>query len=363
MLAVLAAALVSAVELDIHPRERFEAMFYDHMQKFELKFPNAAEFIKRLSIFIKNVETIEAHNADKTQTYQLGPNQFTHMTLEEWRDYLHLGSVRPPVLRRNPDKVLSAPADLSTLPASVNWVTAGAVTPVKNQGQCGSCWSFSTTGSLEGAYFLKNKNLVSFSEQELVSCDTTDKGCNGGWMDDAFTWIKGNGGITTEAQYPYTSGTTMQSGSCSGTGNSVANSAPSGYVDVTPNDVNALAAAVAITPVSIAIQANQPAFQSYKSGVLTGKCGQQLDHGVLAVGYGTENGVDYWLIKVRQPSPAFFNIFLSFPSLLPSSLTRSHHRMPLPLSLPLSLISSTHTELVGHELGRQRLHQDREELG
>ena len=300
LLAVVALALVSAVDVsaDVHPRERFEAAFFDHMQKFELKFANAKEFMTRLEIFIQNLKQIEEHNADKTQTYQLGLNQFSHLTLEEFRDYNRLGSTRPPMLRRNPAKVLTAPADLSSLPASVDWTTAGAVTPVKNQGQCGSCWSFSTTGSLEGAYFLKNKNLQSFSEQELVSCDSTDKGCNGGWMDDAFTWVQNNGGITTEAQYPYTSGTTTQSGTCQKSGYTlVAVSAPTGFVDVTPNDVNALMAAVAITPVSIAIQANQPAFQSYKSGVLTGKCGQSLDHGVLAVGYGTLNGVDYWKVK------------------------------------------------------------------
>merc|ERR1712072_590679 len=98
--------------------------------------------------------------------------------------------------------------------ASVDWEAAGAVTPVKNQGNCGSCWSFSTTGSIEGAYQIKYGTLESFSEQNLVSCDNTDAGCNGGWMDDAFEWMKSNGGICTEADYPYTSGDTGQSGSC-----------------------------------------------------------------------------------------------------------------------------------------------------
>lgn len=139
---------------------------------------------------------------------------------------------------------------------------------------------------------------MSFSEQELVSCDTTDAGCNGGWMDDAFTYVKSNGGITTESQYPYTSGTTGSSGTCSKSGYTlVANAAPSSYSDVTVNSVSALMSAVAQQPVSIAIQANQVAFQSYTSGVLTGKCGTSLDHGVLAVGYGTLNGVDYWKVK------------------------------------------------------------------
>lgn len=291
VLAIIAAALAQSA--DVHPRQKYEVAFFDFLQKYEVKIANAKEFIKRLEIFINNVEKIEAHNADKTQTYQMGINQFSHMTFEEFRDYNHLGSLRPPFLRAKLN-LRDLPTD--NLPASVDWTTQGAVTPVKNQGQCGSCWSFSATGSLEGAYFLKNKNLLSFSEQELVSCDSTDQGCNGGWMDNAFTWMQNNGGISTEEAYPYTSGTTMQSGTCQKYTNT-ANTAPTGFVDVTPNNVQALMAAVAQQPVSIAIQANQPSFQSYKGGVLTGKCGQQLDHGVLAVGYGTLNGVDYWKVK------------------------------------------------------------------
>lgn len=264
------------------------------MQKFELKFENGKEFVKRLEIFIEMIEKIEAHNADSTQTYKMGLNQFSHLTVDEWRDAVRL-STRPGNLRKDPAAgVHGEPVHAS--PSSVDWVAKGAVTPVKNQGQCGSCWSFSATGGMEGAYFLAGNPLTSFSEQELVSCDSSDNGCNGGWMDAAFSWIKANGGIATEASYPYTSGT-GSTGSCKGTGNSVTKSAPKGFVDVQANSVSALMDAVAQQPVSIAIQANQAAFQSYSSGVLTSKCGQQLDHGVLAVGYGTLNGVDYWKVK------------------------------------------------------------------
>lgn len=216
-------------------------------------------------------------------------------------DAVKIGGTRTPNLRRaNNGRVHEAPKDVSALPSTVDWVSKGAVTPVKNQGQCGSCWSFSTTGALEGAYYNKYGNLLSFSEQQLVSCDVggADAGCNGGWMDDAFTFVQKNGGITTEDQYPYTSGTTEKSGTCTKTGyTNVAAAAPKSYTDVTANSVNALMSAVAQQPVSIAIQANQAAFQLYKSGVLTGKCGQNLDHGVLLVGYGTDNGVDYWKVK------------------------------------------------------------------
>jgi len=218
------------------------------------------------------------------------------MTQAEFAEAVHLGGVRTPSLRSNSGKVHAAPADASSLPASVDWVAAGAVTPVKNQGSCGSCWSFSTTGALEGAYKLKYGTLESFSEQQLVSCDDVDLGCNGGWMDDAFDWTAKNGGLCTEAAYPYTSGAGKNAACVTGcTAN--ANVAPKSHTDVTANSVTALMSAVAQQPVSIAIQANQAAFQSYSSGVLTGRCGERLDHGVLAVGYGTENGVDYWLVK------------------------------------------------------------------
>jgi C1A family cysteine protease len=172
---------------------------------------------------------------------------------------------------------------------------------VKDQGQCGSCWSFSTTGALEGAYYIKYHDLVSFSEQQLVDCDTfsnggRDHGCNGGLMDNAFNWIDKNGGLCTEQDYPYVSGTTMTSGSCSDTCELVDNSKVHSHVDVKPSD-SSMMSALAQQPVSIAIQADQREFQLYKSGVFTEACGTNLDHGVLAVGYGSMNGEDYYRVK------------------------------------------------------------------
>jgi len=206
--------------------------------------------------------------------------------------------VNMPNLRKNPDGPMHTDEDVSSLGATVDWTTGKvAVTPVKNQGNCGSCWSFSATGAMEGAYMIAKNSLPSFSEQALVSCDTAgnDKGCSGGWMDDAFKFAMSKGGLPTESAYPYTSGSSGANGACK-SWTPYTGSKPSGFTDVTPKNVNALMTAVAKKPVSIAIQANQAAFQSYKSGVLTGTCGQRLDHGVLLVGYGTD-GVDYWKVK------------------------------------------------------------------
>jgi C1A family cysteine protease len=183
------------------------------------------------------------------------------------------------------------------LPDSVDWVDKGAVTSVKNQGQCGSCWTFSATGAIESAYYLKYGKLLDFSEQELVSCDSGSMGCKGGLMDQAFDWVETRKGLCSESDFPYVSGsgTAPKCKQCK----PIPGSQVDHYVDVPVDDENALMSAVAQQPIAVAIEADQIAFQMYKSGILTGKCGSKLDHGVLVVGYGTdkESGIDYWKVK------------------------------------------------------------------
>merc|ERR1719183_386935 len=170
----------------------------------------------------------------------------------------------------------------------------GAVTPVKNQAQCGSCWAFSSTGSLEGAMFVATGKLISLSEEDLVQCNSiTDHGCQGGLMDNAFDWVQQNG-ICSEEAYPYTSGSGT-TGTCKKTCTPIVTI--TGHTDVPSNDESALKAAVSQQTVSVAIEADKSAFQLYKGGVLDNSaCGKQLDHGVLVVGYGTD-GKDYWKVK------------------------------------------------------------------
>jgi len=170
---------------------------------------------------------------------------------------------------------------------------------VKNQGRCGSCWSFSTTGSVEGAYQIASGNLVSLSEEDLVQCDHNgDSGCHGGLMDNAFEWIEKNG-IASEDAYPYTSGAGV-TGTCDKTKSAAPVVTISSFRDVPHKDEDALKSAVSQGPVSIAIEADKSAFQLYKGGVLdSSACGTKLDHGVLIVGYGTDSssGKDYWKVK------------------------------------------------------------------
>jgi len=297
-LVFLLLSVASAVfSSNIHAIEVYEKLFFKWLHEFNMKFLDPKEFRHRLQVFANNHDLIQIHN-DKKLSYELGHNQYSAMTFTEFRDYVRLGGTRPKNLRRQSKGIVhEAPSDMSKVPKSLDWVEKGAVTPVKNQGQCGSCWSFSAVGALEGAYFVKYKKLVNFSEQELVSCDSNDYGCNGGFMDDAFKWVEDNGGLCTLEDYEYVSGS-GSTGACKKECTNDPNVAPKSYNDVKTGSTAALMSALAQQPVAIAIEADQFAFQFYKSGVLSGKCGQNLDHGVLAVGYGTwESGMDYWKVK------------------------------------------------------------------
>lgn len=177
---------------------------------------------------------------------------------------------------------------------SINWVEAGAVTDVKNQATCGSCWSFSTTGSLEGAHQIATGDLISLSEQQFVDCSKSygNLGCMGGLMDSAFDYAKDTA-IDLESDYPYAG---WSFGGCKLSVDGVVKAAS--YSDVPTNDPAQLEAFLAKGPVSIAIDASGAQFQLYKTGIITqASCGVDLDHGVLLVGMGEENGTKYWLVK------------------------------------------------------------------
>jgi len=299
---VVLAVLAVASAANIHDRTYYEAKFFDWVAKFGIKAQSGEHFVHMLQNFANNDDIIEDHNS-RQNSYRLAHNHLSHMSLDEFKAYYKLGLARPEKDTSSSGLLHEAPTDLSALASSVDWSVTGGVTGVKDQGQCGSCWSFSTTGALESAYYNKYNSLLSFSEQNFVDCDILrnggrDHGCNGGLMDNAFTWAKKNGGICTEDAYPYVSGTTKTSGTCQTTCSKVAAAAPQSYTDVTVNSDAALMSALNKQAVSVAIEADQSAFQLYSSGVLTAACGTTLDHGVLAVGYGTwTDGTDYYKVK------------------------------------------------------------------
>ncbi|KAL5571017.1 hypothetical protein UlMin_020614 [Ulmus minor] len=247
---------------------------------------------ERFKIFNENVERIESFNSAGNQLYKLGINQFADLTNEEFktsrnRFKAHVCSPQAGTFKYE---------DVTAVPSTMDWRKKGAVTPIKDQGQCGCCWAFSAVAATEGITKITTGKLVSLSEQELVDCDTkgVDQGCQGGLMDDAFKFMIKNKGLAAETKYPYSG----VDGTCST--KEEANSAAkiTGYEDVPANSEAALLKTVANQPVSVAIDAGGFEFQFYSSGVFTGACGTSLDHGVTAVGYGvSEDGTKYWLVK------------------------------------------------------------------
>jgi cathepsin L len=246
----------------------------------------------RYQNFKNRLDFVSSWDAE-ARGFTVGINKFADLSSEEFKAiYNGMRVEKEYVEPKNSEVKSGVTGDI------VNWVNKGAVTPIKNQGQCGSCWSFSATGSMEGSHFLSTGNLVSLSEQNLIDCSTSqgNQGCNGGLMDDAFEYVISNGGLDTEASYPYTA---------TGPNNcqyNPANSAEtlSNYQDVSQGDENALMTAANQQPVSVAIDASHDSFQSYTGGVYyEPQCSStSLDHGVLVVGYGTDDsGNDYWLVK------------------------------------------------------------------
>jgi cathepsin L len=270
----------------------FEHEFIKFIATHNRRYATKEEYNARLNAFSANHSFVKEFSK-KGSKQTVAINHMGDWTREEYRQLLGYKAAAKTVATTFEE----VPEDV-VLAASVNWVNQGAVTGVKNQGQCGSCWTFSSTGSLEGRHFQKTGVLSSFSEQQLVDCCTggqygcyNSQGCQGGVMDEALTYSQ-MADLALEADYPYTA----QDGSCQSFSIAGAGYKNVGKVDIQKGQ-KPFKYSVAQGPTSIAIEADQMAFQFYNGGVLDSGCGDQLDHGVLAVGYGVENGENYALVK------------------------------------------------------------------
>ena len=249
----------------------------------------AAQEVARFGIFIENFNKITKLNAE-SDSVKYAVNKFADLTATEFKQIYASGAHFENHSKNVARKSLRRPT--GTLPDSVDWRNKGAVTPVKDQGQCGSCWAFSTTGVLEGFNYVNNNQLLSFSEQQIVDCaSSAGYGCQGGWPYLAVQYA-GQNGLELESDYPYTA----QDGTCVFSA-AKAHKVNSGYQFVTPKSTVQLKAALVNFPVSVLIEADQDTFQFYSSGVIKASCGANLDHAVLAVGYEKVGLLEAFIVK------------------------------------------------------------------
>jgi C1A family cysteine protease len=259
--------------------------FIEHVASHGLSYGTQEEFNFRLQQFAKKDAEIKEINASQN-SFTVGHNLFSTWTDAEYKKLL---GFKMPAGAKQPEIVV---LDESNLTDSVDWRTKGAVNPVKNQGMCGSCWAFSATAAIEGHHFIQTGELLSLAEQQFVDCDTSSYGCNGGWQSNAMTYAEKHG-QELEADYPYTA----RDGQCQAS-SSKGKVEVSNIAQVTPKSVAQLKAAIAKGPTSVTVEADRSVFQMYTSGILDStSCGTQLDHAITAVGYGSENGKDYYIVR------------------------------------------------------------------
>lgn len=286
ILAVLLGVAFGFTEIEY--QRAFTQWMHTHDKVYE-----ADEFLARYTVFKYHMDFVEEWNADPSHTHTVELNQFADLPLDEYRN-IYLGS-RFDGTERLAKALAEGHQVFAPTGDNINWAANGAVLPPKDQGQCGSCWAFSTTGSVEALNFIYTRNLISLSEQNLIDCSGSygNSGCSGGWMDNAFKYIIANKGIDREANYPYQG----NQGSCrfqsAWTGATI-----NSFADVQAGNEGALANTVNKQPVSVAIDASHTSFQLYRSGIYYEPAcsSNNLDHGVLVIGYGSENG-DYYIVK------------------------------------------------------------------
>jgi cathepsin F len=281
---IIALTLIVAINSTFLGRED-ESMFkfMKFVKQHDKEYASIEEFHEKFEIFKNNVDEI-------VDDENMSP--FMDQTVEQFRSRNNLDASAIAGMKSTMKSY--GATKVTDVPLNWDWVEQGAVSHVKNQGQCGSCWAFSTVANIEGQFFIKNKRMETFSEQQLVDCDDVDQGCNGGLMDNAFAFIKREGGLESDAVYSYTG----RDGTCRFNKSKV-DIQVSGFSDVSQNEDEIMRVLYENGPLSIAVNANP--FQFYSGGIMRAtarSCNPRgIDHGVTLVGYGVEDGVKFWKIK------------------------------------------------------------------
>jgi len=279
-------------------RNSLLAQFQHFKKTHSRKYASPAEESLRFKYFVENMQTAAKMSA-RNPLAKFGVNEYSDMSAAEFKSRHNGNAYYAKVAAESKHNIDHTAVSAESMRAAAgrkqDWRPKGAVTPIKNQGQCGSCWSFSSTGSIEGQWFLAGNPLTSLSEQELVSCDTIDSGCQGGLMDNAWTWLMQahNGSIVTEASYPYVSGG-GEVPACSMSGTQFG-AQISGYANIAKNETAMGGFVFTSGPMSVAVDATS--WQTYVGGILTDCISNQIDHGVLVVGFDDTNQPPYWIIK------------------------------------------------------------------
>ncbi|XP_075463659.1 cathepsin S-like [Ascaphus truei] len=300
MCILLAASAIASVHALVDPT--LDSHWQLWKKSFTKLYSNEKEDIRKRVIWEKNLKFVTLHNLEHSMgihSYDLGMNHLGDMTSDEVMSVVTGLQVPLRGEWKSSSNEWNSTQNVNKkrkLPASVDWREKGCVTEVKNQGKCGSSWAFSAVGALEGQLQRKTGKLVSLSPQNLVDCSSKygNNGCSGGFMTNAFRYIIDNNGINSDSSYPYQA----KADTCHY--NSSAKAATcSMYMKIVPRTEKVLKRALAIVgPISVAIDASRPTFSLYKSGVYNDEfCGKVVNHAVLAVGYGSLNGQDYWLLK------------------------------------------------------------------
>lgn len=268
-----------------------EVKYMQYVATYNKVYDSVDEYNMRQALFKKSLERVGIKNVRNDTLMHSGITKFSDWTEEEFQAIMGLKNAGKPEIKGRFMKFTNR--DVAD---SIDWRKTGNVSDVKDQGSCGSCWAFSSTGALESAWSIQKGEMILLSEQQLVDCTNVkwgNLGCNGGWYYNSYDYLANGNTLETEDDYPYTAVTGK---TCNDTKKGKVSDI--NYAVVDPG-LELIKAALNVGPVNVAVAAGNNVFMDYTGGIITEAdgCPTDIDHAILAVGYGTENGVEYYIVK------------------------------------------------------------------